>query len=73
MSEVLSRAQPYIQLEEAMKASSNHSTKSDEGGGKSKSPREVPDNTQEQHRGLPAYKKKAFPIYHQVHSKPIDR
>ena len=35
ISEVLSQARPYIQFEEAMKASSNHSAKSDDGGGKS--------------------------------------
>ena len=45
MSEVLSRAQPYIQLEEARKASSNHSAKSGEGGGKSKSPHEASKHT----------------------------
>ena len=47
MSEVLSRAQPYIQLEEAMKASSNQSMKSGEGGGKSKSPYEASDHLQD--------------------------
>jgi len=36
MSEVLSRAQSYIQLEEAMKTSANHSAKRGEVGGKLK-------------------------------------
>jgi len=62
MSEVLSRAQPYIQLEEAMKASSNHYTKPGDNGGKLKSPREAPDHAQDRHRGQPAYKKQELPI-----------
>ena len=33
MSEILSQAQPYIQLEEAMKTSSNHFAKLGEDGG----------------------------------------
>jgi len=45
MSEVLTQAQPYIQLEEAMKASSSHSAKLGDGGGKSKSPHEAPNYT----------------------------
>ena len=44
MSDILYRAQSYIQLEEAMKGSSNHSVKSGDGGGKSKSPHEAPDH-----------------------------
>ena len=49
MSDVLSRAQPYIQLEEVMKASSNHSAKPRVEGGKSKIPQESPDHTPDQH------------------------
>ena len=41
MSNVLSRAQPYIQLEEAIKTSSNHSAKHGDDEGKSKSPHET--------------------------------
>jgi len=44
MSEVLSRAQSYIQLEEAMKASSNHSSKPCDGEGESKSLHDAPDH-----------------------------
>jgi len=44
MSEDLSRAQAYIQLEEAMKASSNPSAKSSEDGIKSKFTREALDH-----------------------------
>jgi len=44
MSEILIRAQPYIQFEEAMKASSDHLAKPSDGVGKSKSPREAPDH-----------------------------
>jgi len=62
MSEVLSPAQPYIQLEEAMKASSIHSAKLGDGGGKSKSPHDTPDYTQDRHRRQLAYKKQALPI-----------
>jgi len=45
ISDVLSRAQPYIQLEEAIKALSNHSAKSGVDGGKSKTPHEALDYT----------------------------
>ena len=47
MSEVLSRAQPYIQVEEAMKTSSNHSVKLSDGGGKSNSTHEAPNYSQD--------------------------
>jgi len=57
MSEVFSRAQPYIQLEEAMKASSNHSVKPSDSGGKSKFTHKTPDHTQNRHRGQHPYKK----------------
>jgi len=61
--EVLSWAQSYIQLEKTMKASSNHSAKPDDGGGKSKSAHEAPNHAQDRHRGQPTYKKKALPIH----------
>jgi len=41
MSEILPRAQPFIQLEEAMETSSSHSEKPDDRRGKSKSPFEA--------------------------------
>ena len=41
MSEALSRAQPYIQLEEAMMTFANHSAKRGDDRGKSKSPHEA--------------------------------
>jgi len=47
MNEILTRAQPYIQLEEAMKASSNHTAKPGDGGGKLKSPHEALDRAQD--------------------------
>ena len=42
MSDVLPRAQPYIQLEETMKTSFKHFTKPDNHEGKSKSPTKPP-------------------------------
>jgi len=51
MSEILTHAQPDIQLEEAMKASYDHSAKPSCGGGKSKSPREAPDHPPDRHWG----------------------
>ena len=47
MMEVLSSAQPYLQLKEAMKTSSNYSVKPSEGGEKYKSSHEAPDHTQD--------------------------
>ena len=47
MSEVFSRAQPHNQVEEAMKASSNHSVKPSNGGGKSKFTHKAPDHAQD--------------------------
>jgi len=61
-SEIISRAQPYVQLEEMMKASSNHSVKSSDSGRKLKSTHEAPDYTQDRHRRQPPYKKQALPI-----------
>jgi len=58
----LSQAQPYIQLEEAMKASSNPSTKPSEDEAISKSAREAPDYVSNRHRGLPPYKKQTLSI-----------
>jgi len=51
MSEVLFRAQLYIQREEAMKTYSNHTAKSGGHRGKSKSPHEAFSHTQDQKRG----------------------
>jgi len=47
MSEVLSRSEPYIQVEEVMKASSNHSAKLGNGGEKLKSTHKAPDHAQD--------------------------
>ena len=49
--EALSRAQPFVQLEEAIKVSSNTSTKSSKDGMKSKSACEALDYVQNRHRG----------------------
>ena len=62
ISEILTRAQTYIQLEETMKASSDRPAKPSDGGGKSKSPREAPDHSPERHQGQPAHKRQAFSI-----------
>jgi len=62
MSEVLSRAQPYIQLEEAMKTSFNHTTKHGDVGGKSKSLHKAFAHAQDRNRGQPAFKRQALPI-----------
>jgi len=62
ISEILSQAQPYLQLEKVMKTSSNHYTKPSDGGGKSKSTHEIPNHAQDRHRWQPAYKKHAFSI-----------
>ena len=51
MSDVFSWAQPYIQLEEPMKASFNHSVKPSDDGGKSKSTHKTPDHAQDWHQG----------------------
>jgi len=50
MSEALSGAQSYIQLREAMKASSNNSAKPSDDGTKLKSIREAPDHAPDRHR-----------------------
>jgi len=60
ISEVLSPAQPYIQLEEAMKASSSHSAKSSDSEGSLNLRTRLP-NTPRPH-GQPAYKRQAFPV-----------
>jgi len=62
MSKVLFRAQSYIQLEEAMKATSNHSAKLSDGGRKSKSTYETPGHAQDLHWGQPPYKKQVLLI-----------
>jgi len=51
MSEVLSRVQPYIHLEEVIKTSFNHTVKHGDDGGKSKSPHEASAHAQDQHWG----------------------
>ena len=51
MSDVLSRAQPYNQLEEAVKTSFNHSAKPDDHRGKLKSPHEASTHAHDQNRG----------------------
>ena len=51
MSKILSRAQPYVQLEEVMKTSVNYSAKRDNDGGKSKSLHEASAHAQDQNRG----------------------
>jgi len=62
ISEVLSRAQPYILLEEAMKASSNRCVKPGDGESKSKSPHEAFDHIQDRFWGQPTRKRQALPI-----------
>jgi len=61
MCEVLSRAQPYIQFE-VMKISSNHSAKTGDHGGKSKSPHEASTHVEDQNWGQHVYKRQALPI-----------
>jgi len=46
-------AQRYIQLEEAMRASANHSAKRGDNGGKLTSPHEAVAHVQDQNRGQP--------------------
>jgi len=48
MSEVMSRAQPYIQLEEVMKSFVNHSLKRDNDGEKMNSQHETPTHASNQ-------------------------
>jgi len=60
MSEVLSRAQPYIQLEETMKASSNHPTKPGKDRVKWKSTHEAPKHAPDRHWRQPPYKKQTL-------------
>ena len=62
MSEFLSRAQPYIHLEEAIKASSSHPTKLSDYEVKSKLIREASNHAPDRHRGQPPYKKQVLPI-----------
>jgi len=62
ISEVLSRAQPYILLEEAMKASSNRWAKPGDGEAKSKSLHEAFDHIQDRFWGQSTHKRQAFPI-----------
>jgi len=62
MSEVLSRAQPYIQLEEAMYTSFNHTAKHGDIRVTLKSPHEASAHTQDRNRGQPAFKRQALLI-----------
>jgi len=67
MSEVLSRAQPYIQLEEVMKTFFNHAAK--HGDEESlKSSYEASVNSQDKNRGQPAFKRQA--LYPSTKSAP---
>jgi len=62
MSKVLSRAQPYIQLEETMKTSFNHTAKHGDGRGKSNSPHEASAHAQDRNQGQPAFKRQVLSI-----------
>jgi len=62
MSEVLSRVQLYIQLEEAIKTSSSHPAKSSDDRVKLKLTREAPDHAPDRYQGQPPYKKQALLI-----------
>ena len=61
MSEVLSQAQPYIQLEEAMKSSST-TLKCNNDGKKINSQHETPAYANNQNQGQHVSKKQAFSI-----------
>jgi len=56
-SEVMSRTQAYIQLEEAMESSVKQSLKGGNGGEKSKSRPKAPTHAGNQNREQPAYKR----------------
>ena len=62
VSGLLSRAQPYIQLEEALKTSSYHSVKPGDHGGKLKSPHEASTHAQDQNWRQLDYNRQAFLI-----------
>ena len=62
MSKVLSQAQLYVQLEETMKSSANHSLKRGNDREKINSQLETLIYASNQNRGQPAFKKQAFPI-----------
>ena len=62
MSEVVSGAQSYIQLEEAMKISFNYTAKHDDDGGKLKSLHEASTHVQDRNRGQLAFKRQALLI-----------
>ena len=62
MSEILSRAHPYIQLEETMKTSFNHFTKHGDGRGKLKSSHKASAHVQDRNRGQAAFKRQTLPI-----------
>ena len=62
MSEILSRAQPYIQLEVAMKTFSNNYPNPGDHGGKSKSMHEASAHGQDRNWGQLTYKRQALSI-----------
>jgi len=68
MNKALSRAQPYIQLEKVMKASSNPSARLSKDETKSKFACEASDHAPHRHKGQPPYKKQALSI---MSSSPI--
>jgi len=73
MSEIFTHAQPYIQLADAMKASSDHLAKPSDGGGKSKSPREAPGHLQIDTRDSLLIRGKSSRSLPRVHFETIDR
>jgi len=73
MSEVLSRAQPYSQSEEAMKTFTNHSAKRGDDRGKSKYAHEVSVHAQDQYRGQSRTRDKRSRSSHEVLSEPTSR
>ena len=62
MSEVYLEAQLFIQLKEAIKASSNPSTKPNKDEMKSKSTHEALNYVSDRYRGQPPYKKQVLSI-----------
>jgi len=70
MSEVLSRAQPYIQLEEAMKTSFNYIMKHGDIEEKLKFSHEVSAHAQDRNRGNLPSKNNHSQSSLQVHSEP---
>jgi len=73
MSEVLSRVQPYIHLEETMKTSSNYSVKPGDHGEKLKSPHEAFVHTQDRTWGSLPTKDKHFWSSHRACFEPTSQ